>query len=814
MTSWTDKFSSLAIPGAFNSLAQYSFATNLVLDWPAAATGTVAAIANIVELTPTVAALSVTLPAANAASAAAGALFVNKGTYSVAVLNAAGGGVATLAPGDSKSIYIADNSSIAGVWSIVAVGSATSVADASTLAGPGLKVVGATLGIKSTVVEVAGNYTVTTADRGKTIVLTSGSGTFTFPDVTTLGGDFFVHLKNAGIGTLTVDPFSAQTIDGAATKVLAPDDSCTIYTGATALYSVGFGQHATFAFTQLVKDVTAGGTYTLTAAEAANKLINLTASSGFPTVATVIVLPAVASVYYVYVGYNGSASSTFKTAAAGGIALPAGSRSILYCDGTNVVLAQSVAVGTSIGIQDGSVTVPSIYFSSEAGTGIYRPTSSAWAVAVQGVERLRVTTTGVAVTGTVATSALAATGAVTAASVAATGAVTAATVATSGIVASGGVIAGVLAGLQNVQVSPSVGLGFPGIPASGTSIGGLAGFGYTVGTTWFAGGAVNVIATETWASTAAGSRVMIRTTLNGSVALRESFSFDHDGGVTLPVLGSRIRGDLSNATLSSRLVFQSSTVNGNSSVGATPNGTASTAEFRTYNSSDLANTSFGVFYCSSSTAGIFSGAVGTGVIKPITVGVGAFFPTTYNTDGTRTYTGNSIYAGTGVRLTADFTNATFSSRLAFQTSTANGNTSIGALPNGSANASSFQAYGTADPTNSSRAYIGTTASSQSYVISDKTGTGTVLPLVMGVGSFIPVKYLTTGISMFGSPGGYSIGVAYTDARRDAAQSCYIGGSDSTTPALEFFNAGGGKTGSISNAGTLTMLGDVVAFGTP
>jgi hypothetical protein len=327
-------------------------------------------------------------------------LFVNQGAYSISVLNAAGGVVATLAAGDTKSIFISTNSTPAGIWTVVAVGTATSVADAGTLAGPGLKAVGATLGVKSTVVEVSGSRPITSDDRGKTIVLTSGSGTFDLPDVTTMGTDFYCFVKNAGIGSVTIDPYSSQTIDGATTLVLAPGDSCVIMSGATAWYSVGYGRHSEFAFTQLVKDVTAGGSYTLTSAEAANKLINLTASSGFPTVATTIVLPAVASVYYVYVAYDGAASATFKTAAAAGLALTAGSRSILYCDGTNVVLAQSVSVGTSLLVTDGSVGSPSIAFSSEAGTGIYRPTSSAWAVSVAGTERLRANATGVSVTGT------------------------------------------------------------------------------------------------------------------------------------------------------------------------------------------------------------------------------------------------------------------------------------------------------------------------------------------------------------------------------------------------------------------------------
>jgi hypothetical protein len=47
-------------------------------------------------------------------------------------------------------------------------------------------------------------------------------------------------------------------------------------------------------------------------------------------------------------------------------------------------------------------------------------------------------------------------------------------------------------------------------------------------------------------------------------------------------------------------------------------------------------------------------------------------------------TGNQSFVGTGNRITGDFTNATQSNRVAFQTSTANSATAITAIPNGTA----------------------------------------------------------------------------------------------------------------------------------
>lgn len=51
------------------------------------------------------------------------------------------------------------------------------------------------------------------------------------------------------------------------------------------------------------------------------------------------------------------------------------------------------------------------------------------------------------------------------------------------------------------------------------------------------------------------------------------------------------------------------------------------------------------------------------------------------------------------RITGDFSNATHSERVLFLTSTANGNSRIGVIPNGTSNTSGFNMYGDSDPDN-------------------------------------------------------------------------------------------------------------------
>ena len=63
-------------------------------------------------------------------------------------------------------------------------------------------------------------YTVASTDRGK-VIACSGTFAVTLPDASAVGSGFAVAVANYSTGTITVDPFSAQTIDGATTKTLS-----------------------------------------------------------------------------------------------------------------------------------------------------------------------------------------------------------------------------------------------------------------------------------------------------------------------------------------------------------------------------------------------------------------------------------------------------------------------------------------------------------------------------------------------------------------------------------------------------------------
>lgn len=175
--------------------------------------------------------------------------------------------------------------------------------------------------------------------------------------------------------------------------------------------------------------------------------------------------------------------------------------------------------------------------------------------------------------------------------------------------------------------------GFPAIPVTSQSMAGLAGWGYTVGTTWQVAGGINIRAAENWTSTAAGSRVQVHAIANGTLTLREVFSFDHDGGITLPVLGARIRGDFSNTTLASSIAFQTSTANSRTFISAIPNGTSQNAAFISYNTSSFTNTGRAGVSIDGSFAYIFSSSVGSGTPLPLKVLVALTTAAQFDTAG-------------------------------------------------------------------------------------------------------------------------------------------------------------------------------------
>ena len=114
------------------------------------------------------------------------------------------------------------------------------------------------------------------------------------------------------------------------------------------------------------------------------------------------------------------------------------------------------------------------------------------------------------------------------------------------------------------------------------------------------------------------------------------------------------------------------------------------------------------------------------------------------TTGSVSNSGNETFTGTGARILGDFTNATITNRLAFQTSTTNSTTGIYALPSGTSTAASWQATNAADPTNASKILIATNGSTDVQLVSGINGTGTYLPLTFYTSGAEKMRLDTSG----------------------------------------------------------------------
>jgi hypothetical protein len=208
-------------------------------------------------------------------------------------------------------------------------------------------------------------------------------------------------VRNGGSGTLTIAPAAGIQINGASTIALQPADSCVICCSGSAFYTVGLGRSTQFNFTQLTKAVVTGS-YTLSASEAANTIQKYT---GTLTGNVTVVLPQTVQVYYITNQTNGGGPGyqiTFTTGAGGATAtVPAGQQVILLCDSVNLLNASTIAAGAvNVSLVDGTVGAPSLNFATETSTGIYRPGSGEFGIAILGVELLSLTATGLTIPGT------------------------------------------------------------------------------------------------------------------------------------------------------------------------------------------------------------------------------------------------------------------------------------------------------------------------------------------------------------------------------------------------------------------------------
>lgn len=350
MTTYTDTFGGANIyPSAINYSA-LSLTADVTLSWPEETSASENLATDIIDISSATAGLSILLPAANKSGTGQTILFNNLSAETVLVKDAGGTQVVSIASGTLWQVYISDNTSANGTWKSLQYGSTVSQANASALAGTGIVAVGTLLSQSVPITSFNASYAAGDTDRAKMFVWTGAGGTLTLPAAATVGNNWFCYVRNAGTGALVADPSGTPLIDGAATLTFNPGESAIVASDGADYYTIGFGQSATFAFDYTSIAVAGTGNYTLSGAELNRVAYNFT---GVLTGNRVIIVPATVQQYWVDNATTGAFTLTVKPALGTGVAVTQGARSILYCDGTNVVSAETASLAVPLTILQG-----------------------------------------------------------------------------------------------------------------------------------------------------------------------------------------------------------------------------------------------------------------------------------------------------------------------------------------------------------------------------------------------------------------------------------------------------------------------------
>jgi hypothetical protein len=400
MTSYVNPFTGDVIQPTDVSYVAYSISTNLTLVWPINGNSSTNVVARIMSITPSTSGLSVYLPPANQVSVGEDTLIKNPSAYSLNVKDASGNIITTVTAGASRYVFVTNNSSTAGTWNSLALGTGTSSPDASTLAGQGLLAQGTTLNQSHPTSSVTDGYVFVPSDRALTKVWASGTGTATLPTAVSLGDNWFTIFKNNGTGSYTINCSGTNKIDLATNKLFQPNEAAIIICTGGEYVTVGYGTSTNFFFTALTKNVTTGN-YTLSTSEATTIIQEYV---GNLTGNVTVTYPPVVALYVIsnQVTANGH-SLTITTGVAGGATatVAAGNQATLVCDGTNFFNANTVQAGASVNsLADGSVSNPSLYFASEPTTGVYRPGAGWFGITILGVNIAGFSSTGLQIYGT------------------------------------------------------------------------------------------------------------------------------------------------------------------------------------------------------------------------------------------------------------------------------------------------------------------------------------------------------------------------------------------------------------------------------
>lgn len=380
---FTDQFTNTLIAPVNKRYRLITLTADTDLVWPIESATSDNTFLEWMDVTEDTSGWDVNLPDATGGAQGFSSIIVNTGAHSFTVNDNGDNVVQVIAAGESWLIWLKDNSTSDGSWQALQLGSTTSEASAGVLAGNGLTVIGLTLNQSHPVWDVSSNYTVVALqDRARLLLWTTGSGTITFPSSISLGDNWFTLIRNEGSASVTLDPNGSELIDGASTKSLAIGESCFVISDGSALYTVGYGRSVAYTETYVNINVAGSSNVTLTSSQFSSNIIRI---FGVLTGDISLIVPAAVHTFIIVNATTGAHTVTVKVSGLTGVVAQQMNAQLLYCNGTDVFAGNTVNTISTGLFDNGTVTVPSISFTSNTNTGFFRSAANTIGVAAGGV---------------------------------------------------------------------------------------------------------------------------------------------------------------------------------------------------------------------------------------------------------------------------------------------------------------------------------------------------------------------------------------------------------------------------------------------